>query len=383
MSSRRYEQTDRVSWFDHELLSRKSVIVVGAGALGNWLLMHLVLNGIGTVLIIDRDFVQESDLPRSPLFHRADVGKAKAEVAADRLSSLNEDVRVLPLPADVETVGLGEFLRAHVVVGAVDSRLARMAINRQAWAAGIPYVDGGIDGESLTGTVRIFFPPAGACLECCWYPSDYRQLEVVQSCARRVREHGAPTLSTIAAAVGAVQADLTIQILLGGGPQRGKAMELRYDIAHHKVIETVLPRRRDCQFDHNIRVGGVTVLGKSGLTIGDILRLAETMRIDFRQDVVRTLVCPSCGQTRQTFIALARLRRSAQRCPRCTTPMVAAALRRNFSRTELKPFEETKIEDIGFPPAHVISIGAAGGDEKFYELPGSKLEEARRYEPVA
>jgi len=63
--------------------------------------------------------------------------------------------------------------------------------------------------------------------------------------------------------------------------------------------------------------------------------------------------------------------------------MVAAALRRNFSRTELKPFEETKIEDVGFPPAHVISIRAAGGDEKFYELPGSKLEEARRYEPVA
>ncbi|MEM4723414.1 MAG: ThiF family adenylyltransferase [Candidatus Hadarchaeum sp.] len=377
-----YLQVDRIGWFDHLRLREKKVLMVGAGTLANWVLPHLVLNGVGTVLIVDRDIVQESDLPRSPLYRQADIGKAKAEVAAKRLALMNRDVRILAVMGDVAyDLGAGEFLRADVVVGAVDSRLARMHINKNAWAACVPYFDGGIDGTSLTGRVQAFFPPNSACLECAWYPEDYAQLEIPQPCNPRVPDHGAPTFSTIAAQVGAVLASEVLRFLLGMENDHREAYEIRYDLFSHAVIRTLLLRRTDCLHDHQTLLGEVVFLENAGMRLGDFIKCNKrggALGVDFRCDVVTQLVCPRCGEQMPMLRTLRVVTRKGHVCPACRSTMTVARTQTCFSDKELQPFLDTRLDDIGFPGGHLLSLRGVDGKQRHYELPGSRLAEVKR-----
>ena len=90
----RYDTLNLISWWQQEKVSKAKVMVVGAGALGNEILKNLALVGIGHILIIDFDIIEAANLTRSVLFRAEDIGKLKAEVAAQRLKELNPDVKV-------------------------------------------------------------------------------------------------------------------------------------------------------------------------------------------------------------------------------------------------------------------------------------------------
>ena len=119
--------------------------MVGAGALGNEVIKNLVLMGIGHIYIIDFDTIEAANLSRSPLFRESDSGREKAEVAAARAKELNPDVHIQYLHGDVTTdLGLGVFRRMDVIVGCLDNREARLAVNRFAYWMDKPWVDGAI-----------------------------------------------------------------------------------------------------------------------------------------------------------------------------------------------------------------------------------------------
>ncbi len=382
MSSDYYGQIGRIPWFDQKRLRQKAaVVVVGAGSLGNWVLLHLVLNGVGIILINDRDIVQESDLPRSPLFRRADIGRAKVEVAASRLRSMNKQVRLIPVFGDVEyDLGLGEFRRADVVVGAVDSRRARLQINKRSWAAGVPYVDGGVDGASLTGRVQVFYPPVSACLECAWYDGDYSELDSVQPCSRTVPAgHGAPTFSTIAALVGAALAHEVLGLLLGLDHGPRAAREIRYHLPSQSVIQTTIPRRADCRHNHELVVKDAVNLTDACVKLYELVEHSRKgsgrVTVDFHLDVMTSLICTRCGTSVRLLRAL-RGNEQNRRCPKCRGRVMAGMIRTNLSEEELQPFLDARLEEIGLPAAHIFSL-RGDGVEVFYEFPGSKLAEVR------
>ena len=85
-----FEQEDRYSrlrlipWWDQERLKNATVMVVGAGAIGNELIKNLTLLGIGRILVYDMDAIENTNLTRSVLYRARDVGRYKAEVAAER-----------------------------------------------------------------------------------------------------------------------------------------------------------------------------------------------------------------------------------------------------------------------------------------------------------
>src|SRR5712691_1793040 len=104
----RYGRLRLIPWWRQEKLAAAKVLVVGAGALGNEVLKNLALLGVGTVLVIDLDRVEPSNLSRSVLFRAGDGGRGKAEVAAERAREINPEITIVPIRGDVITdLGLG------------------------------------------------------------------------------------------------------------------------------------------------------------------------------------------------------------------------------------------------------------------------------------
>src|SRR5690606_29909653 len=146
----RYARLRLISWWDQDLLQAAKILVVGVGALGNEILKNLALLGVGEIYLVDMDRVEISNLSRSVLFRAEDAGKFKAEVAAARLRESNPELRVVPIVGNINfEVGMGLFRHVDVVIGGLDNREARMAINRRCWLTNTPWIDGAI--EALNG----------------------------------------------------------------------------------------------------------------------------------------------------------------------------------------------------------------------------------------
>ena len=80
----KYSRFRLIPWWDQERLSNANIMVVGAGAIGNELIKNLTLLGIGKILIVDMDAIENTNLTRSVLYRAKDVGRFKADVAAER-----------------------------------------------------------------------------------------------------------------------------------------------------------------------------------------------------------------------------------------------------------------------------------------------------------
>jgi DNA-binding transcriptional regulator YhcF (GntR family) len=120
-----------ISWWEREKVQNAKVLVIGAGALGNEVIKNLALMGIGNLYIVDFDNIEAANLSRSVLFRESDNRRSKAEVAAARAKSINPDINVQYLNGDVTTgLGLGVIRRMDVVIGCLDNREARLAVNR-------------------------------------------------------------------------------------------------------------------------------------------------------------------------------------------------------------------------------------------------------------
>ncbi len=208
-----------LSWFDMERVRKSSVMVVGAGALGNEVLKNLALFGVGHLVVVDFDYVEYSNLSRSVLFRESDVGQklSKAVVTAKRIREINPEVQVMAIHGDVgPDVGLGVFRDMDVVIGCLDSRYARYLLNQHCFRANKPWVDGGI--ENLEGYVRIFRPGKN-CYECSLTD------EELQHIARRT---GCPDIAKINLASGRI-ATTPISASIIGAIQVQEALKIIHE----------------------------------------------------------------------------------------------------------------------------------------------------------
>lgn len=154
----RYERSlGTVGWDGQAKLLRAAVAVVGAGGLGGWIVEGLARMGMGRLIIIDSDAVEESNLNRQLLAVEESLGQPKAKLAAARVAAVNAatEVSAHQLWADAEN--LPRLLAgAQVAVDALDTLPARLQLQRAAAALGIPFVHGAIAGYS--GQVMTILP---------------------------------------------------------------------------------------------------------------------------------------------------------------------------------------------------------------------------------
>lgn len=143
------------------------VTLCGVGALGTVLANTLVRAGVGFVRVVDRDFVEPSNLQRQVLFDESDVTNnlPKAEAAATKLRQINSSVQIESVVADINRTNVEDLCRdADLILDGTDNFEVRYLINDVAVKQGKPWVYGGAVGsEGMTMTI---VPGETPCLRC-------------------------------------------------------------------------------------------------------------------------------------------------------------------------------------------------------------------------
>src|SRR5436190_3199163 len=143
------------------------VTLCGCGALGTVLANALVRGGVGHLRLVDRDFIETSNLQRQVLFDEHDVAEnlPKAEAAARKLGAINSSVYVEPVVADIDRTNIVDLVSdADLILDGTDNFEIRYLINDAAVKLGTPWIFGGVIGsEGQTMTIR---PGRTPCLRC-------------------------------------------------------------------------------------------------------------------------------------------------------------------------------------------------------------------------
>lgn len=220
-STRKYEWGEGVftllSWFKQDKVKNAKVLVVGAGALGNEVIKNLTLFGVGSIYVCDFDRIELSNLTRSVLFREEDAYKHayKAEIATQRAMEINPQIRVYPIVGNLfSDIGLGLYKNMDVIIGCLDSRIARYLLNRLCMRVGKIWIDGSI--ENLTGVVKVYAPEIN-CYECNLSREEFNHIMLRTGCADVVRTQTAAgrvaTTPISASIVGAMQAQEAMKII--------------------------------------------------------------------------------------------------------------------------------------------------------------------------
>jgi adenylyltransferase/sulfurtransferase len=364
----RYHRQELITWWDQSRVAGARVLVIGAGALGNEVLKLLALTGIGRTLVLDPDTIEKSNLSRTVLFRDRDEGRNKAEVAAERAAELNPDVRVLGLPHNVITRGgLGLFVWADVVIGAVDNREARVFINAACARTGKSWVDGAIEGFS--GVVRAFDPSGGACYECTMNATDRKLLAERRSCAMLARDIVAqghvPTTAVAGSIVAAMEVQEAVKILHGQPALLGEGLHLNGLFG--EVSRVTYPRREDCPGHDRLPDPIAIDRGVTEVTVGELLERAERelgdgVVLELSRDVIVKLSCPSCGEESHGGRVVGAVREREARCPRCGTHRIVEIA---SSVTKDDPLIDPRwtLGELGLPPYDVV-VARRGMDEQ-------------------
>jgi len=369
-----------ISWWDREKVQNANVLVIGAGALGNEVIKNLSLMGIGNLFIVDFDKIEAANLSRSVLFRESDNNRSKAEVAAARAKSVNPQVHVQYMNGDVTTqLGLGVIRRMDVVIGCLDNREARLAVNRFCYWVNKPWVDGAI--QELLGLVRVFKPGDGACYECTLTEQALRDLSLRYSCPLLARQNillgKVPTTPTIASIIGAMQSQEALKLINDMPTQPGKVTHFNGMV--NEMHTTAYSPRDDCQ--SHWTYGEITELPARAerTTLSDLLRIARAdlgpdAMIELDQELITSLECSSCQTVEQVLKPLSEVSFEAGHCPTC-------GVLREATMTHIITGEENflhrTLASVGVPALHILRAHN-GVEYRFYELTGD-LQDALHF----
>lgn len=363
----RYHRQSLITWWDQDALAAARVLLVGAGALGNEIGKNLALVGFGHVTVVDMDRIERSNLARCALFRESDEGRFKAEVLAERMVEVNPGTVVEHHVGRVEDLGTGVFEDVDLAIAGLDSRVARLWVNRAARKMGKPWVDGAIEG--IRGVARVFLPE-GPCYECTLGETDRKVLAARRSCAlltpEQMLEGKVPTNATTAAIIGGIEVQEAIKLLhRNEGLQllSGRAfmfsgemmdtytvdyVEDEYCLSH----EELGPRRR-------VEYGPSTTFAE---LVASELPGAGSVQVRLDQEVVRSGACSACGTTVEPQRSLRSFGTGELVCPECEQAF-ALDVATKFAADD--PLAHVPIESLGLAQMDVATLE---GEEQWLTL---------------
>lgn len=374
----RYSRLRLIPWWNQERLQKATIMVVGAGAIGNELVKNLTLLGIGKILIYDMDSIENTNLTRSVLYRAKDVGRYKAEVAAERAMEMNPDVKAKAFVSNIiDDVGLGVFRRMDVVLGGLDNREARLSINQSCYKVNKPWIDGAI--EALNGFARVFIPGMGACYECTMTETDWMLINKRKSCALLTHEQMAsgkiPTTPTSSSIIAGVQVQEMLKLLHSDRnlpTLAGKGYVFNGLTHDSYVVE--YQEKPDCMSHDTYETIVEMPWSVHSITLREILdyvrgTLGEKAVIDFDRDIATVAQC-SCGAHKDLFMPVHKLKGAMLTCPECGKQMTFDSIH-SIKGTE--DFLEKTPSDIGIPLLHIIG-GRIGMTTTYYEFTNDEPE---------
>lgn len=218
-------------------LLHSSILCVGAGGLGSPALLYLAAAGIGKIGIIDFDKVDESNLQRQIIFQQIDVGKFKAQSAAERLSNLNPDITVEFYNQELNEKNIIPIFEQYdLIIDGTDNFSSKYLINDACIKIEKTWIYGAIQG--FDGQASVFNPKNGFCYRCL-FPDPPKAK--IQNCAE------AGVIGAIAGLIGVTQALQAIEILINHesfSPLLGKLWVINAKNMEAKTLN--IPSRINC-----------------------------------------------------------------------------------------------------------------------------------------
>ncbi len=200
-------------------LKNARILVIGAGGLGSPALLYLAAAGVGTIGLVEFDEVDESNLQRQVIHGQSDIGRPKAQSAADSIAEVNPLVDVVIHDERLDNDNVMRIFEGYdLIVDGTDNFATRYLVNDAAYFLKIPYVWGSI--YRFDGQASVFAPTLADDLPCyrCLYPEPPPP-GMVPSCA----EGG--VLGVLCASIGAIQVTEAIKLVTGiGDPIAGRLM---------------------------------------------------------------------------------------------------------------------------------------------------------------
>ncbi len=220
-------------------LLRSKVLVVGAGGLGSPLIQYLAAAGIGTIGIVDDDQVEISNLQRQTIHRLEDVGRNKAESAAQFVARLNPEIKTIQHPVRLSQENADELIRPYdLIADGTDNFETRYLLNETCHrlkkvlvAAALLRFDGQIS------VFKSYLPGDFPCYRCV-FPEE-PAADFIPRCEQ------AGILGAVAGAIGALQAIEILKELLGIGESLANRL-LLYDGLSTSFRTIGVKRRADC-----------------------------------------------------------------------------------------------------------------------------------------
>jgi adenylyltransferase/sulfurtransferase len=257
------------------------VAVAGCGALGTFQAGALARAGVGFIRIIDRDYVELSNLQRQWLFDEADAaqGLPKAVAAARKLAGINSDVRVEPVVADLTPSNVEDLLSGvDLILDGTDNFETRYLINDFAVDRGdLPWIYGAAVGSY--GIVMAVMPGKSACLRCI-YPDPPPGSQ--PTCET------AGVLGPVTSLIASLQAAEAMKILSGAPPTRKITTvdvwsgEIRQLAQPQPVSDCPACGLREFPYLHGERRAPVSLCGHNAVQIHERARPLELRELALR-----------------------------------------------------------------------------------------------------
>lgn len=200
-----------------EKLIDSRILIVGCGALGCVHAETLTRAGIGKIRLVDRDFVEFSNLQRQTLYSEKDAQERlpKAIAAKNRLSQINSEIEIEAIVADVNHSNIEDLIKdCDLVIDGTDNFQIRYLINDACVKAEKPWIYGA--AVSSYGTTMTIFPHETACLRCVF--------EEIPNAGSAPTCDTAGVIAPIIASVSAIQTTEALKILTGNHKKLHKSL---------------------------------------------------------------------------------------------------------------------------------------------------------------
>jgi len=198
-----------------ERLQASRALIIGLGGLGSPVSMYLAAAGVGTLVLVDFDRVDLTNLQRQIVHASASIGRPKVASARETLTALNPEVSILTIDHPLEGDELAAQIQlADVVIDGTDNFTTRFAINAACHAGRTPLVSGA--AIRTEGQVSVFMGQSGGPCYQCLYPSEG---QIDETCSAN------GVLAPLVGVIGSIQAIEAIKVLTGAGnPLAGRLM---------------------------------------------------------------------------------------------------------------------------------------------------------------
>lgn len=384
-----------ISGWDATAIKNATVLVIGAGAIGNETIKNLALLGFGHVIICDLDKVEMSNLTRTVLFSHDDIGKEKAYLATVKFLQMNLEPTATADAFNGDIVfelGDGVFRRADIVLGCLDNAETRMYVNKICMRYELPYIDAGIG--SLGWTLQIMKGHSHGCYQC--HAAAYKfEDRFRQSCditkKKAEAEGKMATVQCTSAIVSGIQVQEALKVICNINPEFGVELHFQGTANLFNKFKINIDDNCWCHLlDPRENVHETPLSADNSLR--EFLEYTSSMgytRLDINdfEDHLRNLVtwarCPNCGKEIKVFRPMFKVFYDDFYCKDCRNASQKEKYHNNIDDISLYSYSLTEtdceildmsLNNIGIPYFHVLPVINPDTDETaYFELTGDMV----------